>query len=62
MVSEIEGLPAITTRREEALKGLKGLVSKGLGWPGYVSMGIFVATLVAGLAYVWKKGVLDWAD
>ncbi len=34
----------------------------GLGWSGYLSMGIFVATLVAGLAYVWKKGVLDWAD
>ncbi len=34
----------------------------GLGWAGYLSMGIFVATLVAGLAYVWKKGVLDWAD
>ena len=34
----------------------------GLGWPGYVSMGIFVATLLAGLLYVWRKGVLDWAD
>jgi NADH-quinone oxidoreductase subunit A len=34
----------------------------GLGWPGYVTMGIFVATLLAGLVYVWKKGVLDWAD
>lgn len=34
----------------------------GLGWPGFLSMGIFVATLVAGLVYVWKKGVLDWAD
>jgi NADH-quinone oxidoreductase subunit A len=34
----------------------------GLGWPGFISMGIFVATLVAGLVYVWKKGVLDWAD
>jgi len=34
----------------------------GLGWAGFVSMGIFVATLVAGLVYVWKKGVLDWAD
>jgi NADH-quinone oxidoreductase subunit A len=32
----------------------------GLGWPGYVSMAIFAATLVAGLVYVWKKGVLDW--
>jgi NADH-quinone oxidoreductase subunit A len=35
---------------------------EGLGWPGYVSMGIFVATLVAGLVYVWKKGVIDWAE
>lgn len=34
----------------------------GLGWAGFVSMGIFVLTLVAGLVYVWKKGVLDWAD
>ena len=33
----------------------------GLGWPGFVTMGIFVATLIAGLAYVWKKGVLDWS-
>src|SRR5262245_42135455 len=31
----------------------------GLGWPGFVSMGIFAATLLAGLAYVWKKGVID---
>jgi NADH-quinone oxidoreductase subunit A len=34
----------------------------GLGWAGFVSMGIFVFTLLAGLVYVWKKGVLDWAD
>jgi NADH-quinone oxidoreductase subunit A len=34
----------------------------GLGWPGFISMGIFALTLVAGLVYVWKKGVLDWAD
>ena len=33
----------------------------GLGWPGFISMGIFAATLIAGLAYVWKKGVLDWS-
>lgn len=33
----------------------------GLGWPGLVTMGIFVATLIAGLVYVWKKGVLDWS-
>jgi NADH-quinone oxidoreductase subunit A len=34
----------------------------GLGWAGFISMGIFVLTLVAGLVYVWKKGVLDWLD
>jgi NADH-quinone oxidoreductase subunit A len=34
----------------------------GLGWAGYLEMGIFVLTLVAGLVYVWKKGVLDWSD
>jgi len=34
----------------------------GLGWPGFVSMGIFAATLVAGLVYVWKKGVIDWSE
>jgi NADH-quinone oxidoreductase subunit A len=44
----------------QLLPGAQG--GEGLGWPGYVSMGIFVATLVAGLAYVWKKGVIDWAD
>jgi len=33
----------------------------GLGWTGLATMGIFVATLLAGLAYVWKKGVIDWS-
>ena len=33
-----------------------------LGWAGYVEMSVFVATLVLGLVYVWKKGVLDWNE
>ncbi len=33
---------------------------KALGWFGYAEMTIFALTLVAGLAYVWKKGALDW--
>ena len=33
-----------------------------LGWAGYVEMALFIFTLVVGLAYVWKKGVLDWND
>ncbi|HEY6006483.1 MAG TPA: NADH-quinone oxidoreductase subunit B [Anaeromyxobacter sp.] len=32
MASEIEVVPAIATRRDEALGGLSKLVSKGLGW------------------------------
>jgi NADH-quinone oxidoreductase subunit A len=32
-----------------------------LGWSGFATMGIFVATLVAGLVYVLKKGALDWS-
>jgi len=34
----------------------------GLGWAGFATMGVFVATLVAGLVYVWKKGALDWSE
>ncbi|MFL5250117.1 MAG: NADH-quinone oxidoreductase subunit A [Myxococcales bacterium] len=31
-----------------------------LGWSGYATMAVFAFTLVVGLAYVWKKGALDW--
>src|SRR5512136_1940186 len=33
-----------------------------LGWAGYVEMALFVFTVVLGLVYVWKKGVIDWND
>ena len=33
---------------------------KSLGWFGYAEMAVFAFTLVIGLAYVWKKGALDW--
>jgi NADH-quinone oxidoreductase subunit A len=33
---------------------------KALGWFGYVEVLVFAVTLVIGLAYVWKKGALDW--
>ena len=35
---------------------------KALGWFGYVEMLIFAVTLIIGLAYVWKKGALDWEN
>jgi NADH-quinone oxidoreductase subunit A len=31
-----------------------------LGWAAMISMLIFMATLVVGLIYVWKKGALTW--
>jgi NADH-quinone oxidoreductase subunit A len=33
-----------------------------LGWAGYVEMALFIFTVLVGLVYVWKKGVLDWND
>ncbi len=33
---------------------------KSLGWGGLVTMTSFVALLVVALAYVWKKGALEW--
>ncbi len=31
-----------------------------LGWAGYVEALVFIAVLVAALAYLWKLGALDW--
>ena len=31
-----------------------------LGWVGFWAMISFLFVLTAGLAYVWKRGVLDW--
>ncbi len=33
---------------------------RALGWFGYGTMAVFASTLVVALAYVWKKGALDW--
>jgi NADH-quinone oxidoreductase subunit A len=33
---------------------------KELAWPGFITMAVFVFTLVIGLVYVWKKGALEW--
>jgi NADH-quinone oxidoreductase subunit A len=37
-----------------------GLVLRQLGWAGFAEMAIFVAVLVVGLLYAWRKGVLRW--
>lgn len=31
-----------------------------LGWGGFVAMLSFMAVLLAGLIWVWKKGALEW--
>jgi NADH-quinone oxidoreductase subunit A len=33
---------------------------RDLKWVGFVQIVIFFAILVAGYAYVWKKGALNW--
>ncbi|MEO8976570.1 MAG: NADH-quinone oxidoreductase subunit A [Casimicrobiaceae bacterium] len=30
------------------------------GWAGYIELVIFIAILLAGLAYLWRLGGLDW--
>ena len=33
---------------------------KDIGWTGWGSMMVFLAELVLGFAYAWKKGALEW--
>ena len=32
----------------------------GIGWAGWGAMMIFLAELILGYAYAWKKGALEW--
>jgi NADH-quinone oxidoreductase subunit A len=36
------------------------VVYKGLKWFGFVEMFLYIAILLAGYVYIWKKGALDW--
>jgi NADH-quinone oxidoreductase subunit A len=36
------------------------VIFKDLKMFGFIEMGIFIAILFAGLAYVWRKGALEW--
>ena len=36
------------------------IAARQVGWIGYVEMAIFVGILLAGLAYVWRLGGLEW--
>ena len=36
------------------------LVWKSLGWVAVIEMAVFIMILAVGLAYAWRKGVLEW--
>jgi len=36
------------------------VIFKDLKLFGFIEMGIFIVILFAGLAYVWRKGALEW--
>lgn len=36
------------------------VVFRGIGLVGMIEMAMFIALLVVGFAYVWKKGALEW--
>jgi NADH-quinone oxidoreductase subunit A len=36
-------------------------IFRELGWFGFVEMLVYILVLMAGYAYIWKKGALDWA-
>ncbi|HEY7291984.1 MAG TPA: NADH-quinone oxidoreductase subunit A [Vicinamibacterales bacterium] len=35
---------------------------RDLGWNGFIQVTLFMALLLAGYVYVWRKGVLDWGN
>ncbi len=37
------------------------VVYKSLKWSGFIEMFLYIAILVAGYIYIWKKGALDWS-
>jgi len=37
-----------------------GASMQDLGWNGFIIMMLFVAELVVGFWYLWKRGALDW--
>jgi NADH-quinone oxidoreductase subunit A len=34
---------------------------RDLGWNGFIQVLLFMALLLAGYIYVWRKGALDWS-
>ena len=47
---------AIVFSDQELIQATNGV----WGWLAFVEMAVFVGVLILGLAYVWRKGYLDW--
>ena len=62
--AQIERAPSVDRQttmyvsRDEAPAILRAL--RDLGWNGFVQVLLFMALLLAGYVYVWRKGALDW--
>jgi NADH-quinone oxidoreductase subunit A len=37
------------------------VIYKSLKWFGFAEMFLYIAILLAGYVYIWKKGALDWS-
>jgi len=38
----------------------KSLIAAPGRWYGFIEMALYIAILLAGYVYIWKKGALDW--
>jgi NADH-quinone oxidoreductase subunit A len=36
------------------------VAARPLGWIGWIEITFFILVLIAGLAYIWAKGGLEW--
>lgn len=36
------------------------VVFRELGWIGFLEMGLFLAVVILGFIYAWRKGALEW--
>jgi NADH-quinone oxidoreductase subunit A len=36
------------------------VVARRVGWSGYIEMLVFILLLLATLAYLWRRGALEW--
>lgn len=36
------------------------VLARELGWPGLIEMAAFLAVVIAGFFYAWRRGALEW--